>query len=131
MGEKITNNTNSNSALAIETFFTVVNFDGFCSEIKVGDKIILVKDIDNSYDDEAILVIKKPARAKKLLSPIIDTETIDVIKDKYSFSYIANSVHTVIRGTCSAGRLYDKIGDLATAEIAFLGHNFAIAKLAP
>ena len=73
---------------------------------KVGRIVKLVKDIDNSYDEDAI----------RVELPYIDT-----------IGYVANSVNTVFAGTFSAGKLYDKIGDYAYAKIMFITHSSAIA----
>lgn len=43
--------------------------------------------------------------------------------------YVANSVKTVIGECYSAGRLYDKIGDKAKAEICFVTPSGVIAKV--
>ena len=43
--------------------------------------------------------------------------------------YVANSTNTVIKGTMSAGRAYDKITDEYFARIKFIKDNFAIAKI--
>ncbi|WP_407391620.1 hypothetical protein [Methanobrevibacter sp.] len=43
--------------------------------------------------------------------------------------YLANSTQTVVRGTMSAGRLYDKITDEYFAKIKFITDNNAIAKV--
>ena len=44
-----------------------------------------------------------------------------------TIGYVANSTNTVYRGTASAGRIYDKIGDYAFARIFFVTHSSAIA----
>ena len=75
---------------------------------KVGRIVKLVKDIDNEYDNDAIAV--------KL--PYIDT-----------IGYVANSTSTVYQGTYSAGRLYDKIGTSALAEIMIITHSGVIVRL--
>ena len=77
---------------------------------KVGRRVRLVKDKDNEYDSEAILVEL----------PYIDT-----------IGYVANSTHTVYDGTQSAGRMYDRIGDVACAEVMFITHSGVIAKVVP
>ena len=73
---------------------------------KVGRIVKLVKDPENEYDKDAI-------RAEL---PYIDT-----------VGYVANSVNTVYAGTCSAGRLYDKIGEDAYAQVMFITHSSVIA----
>lgn len=77
---------------------------------KVGRRVRLVKDKDNDYDSEAILAEL----------PYIDT-----------IGYVANSTHTVYEGTQSAGRVYDRIGDVACAEVMFITHSGVIAKVVP
>lgn len=42
---------------------------------------------------------------------------------------MANSVNTVVRGTYSAGRLYDKIDDEAYCRILFITKNEAIGEV--
>ena len=59
-------------------------------------KVTLKKDPDNEYDSEAIKV---------------EMEGLGQIGS------VANSVSTVLGESISAGRLYDKIGDTAEAEI--------------
>ena len=73
---------------------------------KVGRIVKIIKDIDNQYDEEAI----------RVELPFIDT-----------IGYVANSVNTVFAGTCSAGKLYDKIGDYAYAQVMFITHSSVIA----
>ena len=73
---------------------------------KVGRIVKLVKDIDNDYDEDAI----------RVELPFIDT-----------IGYVANSVNTVFAGTCSAGKLYDKIDDYAYAQVMFITHSSVIA----
>ena len=77
---------------------------------KIGRVIKLVKDRDNEFDEDAI-------RAEL---PFIDT-----------IGYVANSTNTVYKGTYSAGRLYDKIGEEAFAQIMFITHSSAIAMILP
>ena len=67
--------------------------------ITPGMKIRLVKDPDNEYDREAI-------RAE--------------LKGLGKIGYVANSPHTVIGESMSAGRLYDKIGDTAKATVLYV-----------
>ncbi len=75
---------------------------------KVGRRVRLVKDEDNGYDSEAI----------RVELPYIDT-----------IGYVANSTHTVYDGTQSAGRVYDRIGDVSCAEVMFITHSSVIAKI--
>ncbi|WP_415931149.1 HIRAN domain-containing protein [Zhenpiania hominis] len=64
-----------------------------------GMKVKLEKEPDNPYDREAIA-----ARIKGL----------------GKIGYVANSPYTVQGESMSAGRLYDKIGDTADAEVQFV-----------
>ena len=73
---------------------------------KVGRIVKIVKDVDNEYDEDAI----------RVELPYIDT-----------IGYVANSVNTVFAGTCSAGKLYDKIDDYAYAQVMFITHSSVIA----
>lgn len=61
-------------------------------------KVKLVKEPDNPYDKEAILV------------------KVDGLGD---VGHVANSPYTVIGESYSAGRLYDKIGDTAEGTVLY------------
>lgn len=76
-------------------YATIVAYPEFL-DLRPGDMVTLTKDPSNPVDDEAIMVTKAGI-------------------EKHGF--IANSVDTVVRGTYSAGRLYDKIGDTAVAKV--------------
>ena len=67
--------------------------------IKPGMKIRLIKEPDNEHDHEAI-------RAE--------------VKGLGKIGYVANSPHTVLGESMSAGRLYDKIGDRAKATVLYV-----------
>lgn len=75
---------------------------------RVKQILYLEKDLTNEYDDEAIKVMS-------------DSGVI--------YGYVANSVHTVARGTNSAGRIYDKFENQCKAEVCFITGNSIIAKL--
>jgi hypothetical protein len=66
---------------------------------KVGDVISCEKEFDNDYDEEAIKVM---------------------IKAFGKVGYVANSSRTVAKGTKSAGRIYDKVGDKFYAKVRFV-----------
>ncbi len=93
-------------------YITINHLDDFecMAFLKPGDKLILKKDKENIYDDEAIIVYKE---------------------NKTKVGYVANSVHSVARGTYSAGRLYDKIGEEAECVIRFamIDDGCVIAKI--
>ena len=76
--------------------------------LKKGMKVKLVKEPDNEYDNEAIRV---------------------ELKGLGHIGYVANSVHSVIKGCMSSGRVYDKIDDEYFAKIKFITGNMAIAKV--
>ena len=76
--------------------------------LKPGEKLRLKKDKDNIYDDEAIIAYKE---------------------NKTKVGYVANSVHTVARGTYSAGRLYDRIEEEIECVIKFLIEDILIAEI--
>ncbi len=75
---------------------------------KVGQKIILKKDLDNKFDDEAIQA---------------ELETIGKV------GYVANSYQTVAKGTRSAGRIYDTFEDMCTGQVAFVVKDTIIVKI--
>ncbi len=78
------------------------------SPFESGRLFKLEKEPDNFYDREAI----------KVTFPVIGT-----------VGYVANSTSTVYGGTYSAGRLYDKMGNTAFAEVMFITHSSVIARL--
>ena len=67
--------------------------------LEKGMKVRLEKEPDNEYDKEAIKVM---------------LEGLGLI------GYVANSFHTVVGESWSAGRLYDRIGDTAEAEVVYI-----------
>lgn len=93
-----------------EIFVTITGIDYYLGKkpFKVGRKVRLVKEKDNDFDSEAI----------RVELPYIDT-----------IGYVANSTHTVYDGTLSAGRMYEKIGEKAVAQIMFITHSGVIAKV--
>lgn len=81
-------------------FITINHLDEFQGvfSIRPGDRLLLRKDRNNVYDDEAIIAY---------------------MENKAKIGYVANSVHSVARGTYSAGRLYDRIEDEAGCIVRF------------
>ena len=76
---------------------------------KIGSILKLIKEPDNSHDSEAI-------RAEMRYAGKV--------------GYLANSTHTVVRGTMSAGRLYDKIeNDHGYAQVRFISKENVIARV--
>ena len=95
-----------------EKFITVNHLDDYSpmgyTRFRVGQQLKLQKEKDNCYDDEAISVFsEKGCRC----------------------GYVANSVHTTARGTFSAGRLYDKFVDEASARVLFVMPETVIAEV--
>ena len=85
----------------MKIWFTITGTNHYCGSefMKKGMKVRLEKEPDNKYDKEAILV------------------RMDGFGQ---IGYVANSYHTVIGDSFSAGRLYDKIGSTAEAKIRFV-----------
>ena len=75
---------------------------------KVGDVINCEKEFDNDYDEEAIKVMMK---------------TFGKV------GYVANSSRTVAKGTKSAGRIYDKVGDKFCAKVCFVTGTSVIVEV--
>lgn len=75
---------------------------------KVGDVISCEKEFDNDYDEEAIKVMAK---------------TFGKV------GYVANSSRTVAKGTKSAGRIYDKVGDKFFVRVCFVTGGSVIAEV--
>ena len=93
-----------------QLYITVIGLNHYLEKksFKVGRIFKLIKDTENEYDTEAIAAVL----------PYIGT-----------VGYVANSHHTVYDGTCSAGRLYEKIGSSALAEVMFITHSSIIARV--
>ena len=66
---------------------------------KVGDVISCEKEFDNDYDEEAIKAM---------------------MKTFVKVGYVGNSCRTVAKGTKSAGRIYDKVGDKFFVKVCFV-----------
>ena len=94
----------------INMYITVIGFNDLHGKkpFKLDGIIKLSKEPDNKYDTEAI------ACEMRYFGKI---------------GYVANSTNTVIKGTMSAGRAYDKITDEYFARIKSIKDNFAIAKI--
>lgn len=74
----------------------------------VEQKVKLVKEPDNEFDHEAI----------KAELPGLGC-----------VGYVANSPHTVLGECISAGRLYDKIGEHASAKVVYVLDNAVVCKV--
>jgi len=120
-------------------YVTLVNADG----VRVGDNVILEKDYDNDYDDEAIkaylmdgeFVVIEDDADNKSNEWEDKVEAIRVYMGEsqsvgyYRPMHVANSVNTVVRGTRSAGRIYDKFDEKARAQVVFVSKHNAIARV--
>ena len=84
-----------------EMYFTIAGCNHyFGSEfIEKGMKVKLVKEPDNEYDKEAIMV---------------------KVKGLGKIGYVANSPYTVKGESMSAGRLYDRIGDTGKGTVLYV-----------
>ena len=91
----------------MKAFITItrLKFHFGSKPFEVGQKVKLVKEPDNEYDSEAI----------KAELPGLGCA-----------GYVANSPHT---DCISAGRLYDKIGDSATAKVVYVLDNAVVCKV--
>ncbi len=88
-----------------DVLITIISFNNK-SLFKKGSIFNIVKEPDNPYDMEAIAVKS----------------------DNITIAYVANSVRTVVKGTMSAGRIYDKFGEDCEIEVIFVRDQI-IAKL--
>lgn len=81
-------------------YFTITGTKFFEGDdfFEAGMEVFLEKETDNEYDKEAILV-KMPGVG--------------------NVGHVANSPHTVIGESYSAGRVYDKIGDAAKGKVLY------------
>ena len=76
--------------------------------LKPGITLQLKKEPNNKYDKEAIVV------------------RMEGLGD---IGHVANSTHTVIGESMSAGRIYDKIGDTAKTKVVMVTERGTICKL--
>ena len=94
-----------------KTFITItgLNYRYGSEFLEKGMKVALVKEPDNEFDKEAIKV---------------EMEGLGTI------GYVANSPRTVLGESMSAGRLYDKIEERATATVLVKVENGVICNVA-
>lgn len=91
-------------------FITINHIDDYAGAelFRPGMNLILKKDKNNPYDDEAIAVYS----------------------EKHTkYGYVANSVSTVCRGTHSAGYIYQSFDNETKCLVRFIAEDFAIAEL--
>lgn len=91
----------------MKTYITLIALNNYIDikELTVGKELILEKDKENQYDDEAIKVIGT-----------------NLIKK----GYVANSVHTKCKGTHSAGYIYNIFDDTCKCIVRFIYGKGAI-----
>lgn len=91
-------------------YFTIVGTGHYYGQefLEPGMRVILKKEPDNEYDNEAIMV---------------NLEGLGKI------GYVANSPYTVQGDSLSAGRLYDKIGDVSFGKIVYVLPKGVLCKL--
>ncbi len=93
--------------------FVTVTGTNYYFELKpfaLGTKVSLIKDVRNRPDDEAIAV-GLPIWGKA--------------------GYVANSPYTVIRGTFSAGRIYDHLAENCLGIVRFITDKNVILEVYP
>jgi len=91
---------------------TVTVFSGKAERLpfEEGQIIYLRKDTGNAYDTEAIIA------HLPYIGPV---------------GFVAGSPDTVIRGTMSAGRIYDRFGQNAVVKVEFITGKSLICRLLP
>lgn len=94
----------------MKVFFTLAGTKHYFGDkfLEPGMKLNLKKEPDNEYDKEAIYV---------------SMEGLGKI------GYVANSPFTVVGESMSAGRMYDKIGDTAMAEVVFVTEKGVLCRV--
>jgi len=93
-----------------DAYFTITGLNYYYGSnlFEKGMKVKLVKEPDNKHDTEAIKV---------------------ELKGIGKVGYVANSPHTIIGESMSAGRLYDKIGDGAKGKVVFVTDKGILCRL--
>lgn len=96
--------------MQIPCYFAIVGYRSHYGArmLRPGMLVELKKEPENEYDGEAIAVSVVPVGR---------------------VGYVANSVRTVPRGCCSAGRIYDTFKESAFGVILFVMQDAAIAEL--
>lgn len=91
-----------------DRYITVNHLDDYVAtnNLRVGMKLLLKKDHDNPYDDEAIAVYSSHGN---------------------KIGYVANSVSTVCRGTLSAGRVFDLLNEIEECTVRFIAVDSGFA----
>lgn len=94
----------------MKTYITLTALGNYIDikELAVGEELILEKDKENQYDDEAI----------KVMVPTIVRK-----------GYVANSIHTKCKGTHSAGYIYNMFDETCKCVVRFIYDKGAIAEI--
>ena len=91
---------------------------------------IVITGIDHYYG-AAFFYVGQRLKIRKEPDNRFDGEAIEVLgSDGNRCGYVAKSVSTVGRGACSAGRIYDTIGQEHEVIVRFIIKNIVIADLA-
>jgi len=93
-----------------DKFITIIGFDHHhkLKPFEINSIVKLVKEPDNRRDSESIAVEKRHFG---------------------KVGRIANSTQSVVNGTMSAGRIYDKFSDFTFAEVKFIANTQIIARV--
>lgn len=93
-----------------DTYITVIEEDIYYNldDLKIGEKLRLVKEPNNKFDSETIKVVGF---------------------NDFEYGTVANSVESVARGTHSAGYIYNSLTEEPTCEICFIIDGRAIARV--
>lgn len=83
----------------------------------------------NHYQGSGSLNINDAVELHKEPSNTHDKEAIAIRKNGLNLGHVANSVKTVVEGTYSAGRLYDKIGNVASAVVILKKGDLIVAEV--
>ena len=96
--------------MAKKIYFTLTGTKYYFGKdfLKPGMKVKLIKKPENEYDADAIRV---------------------EVKGLGKCGYVANSYHTVIGESLSAGRLYDRIGKKADAKVKFVTERGVLCRV--
>ena len=91
-------------------FITITGFEHYMGidSYRIGQELVLKKDENNLYDDEAIKVESEAGA---------------------TYGYVANSVDTVARGTHSAGYVYCSLKEPQKCKVKFITQESIIAEL--
>ena len=97
----IENGWKTKGGKTMKVYFTLTGTKHYFGDkfLEPGMKVQLEKEPDNEYDKEAI----------KVEMPGLET-----------IGYVANSPYTVVGESFSAGRLYDKMGDIARGTVLYV-----------